>query len=241
MAIRSLAALAGAVVLLITTPTAAHTGLLEVSYGPVRDSFSGRNAALADQHKGITGQSVVVRLSPGGPGKPSRSIPENLDADVATPTLAPSLRPWFAKVPVPETATRAETTIFGERGIENALIAGETEDGLAVKENGPRQDGKIVPSAALLAEPSVTLIDRYADKHGTHEIARRYLDFLYSPAGPGIAASEYHLPRAAKTAESGMITALAQFDVDEVFASWRMTHAAHCGEGASFDHIFTRR
>ena len=38
---------------------------------------------------------------------------------------------------------------------------------------------------SILAEPPVTFVDKVVDKHGTREVAEAYLEYLYSPEGPG--------------------------------------------------------
>ena len=151
------------------------------------------------------------------------------------------VRRVFANVPVLDTGARGSTTTFVERGIGDVLIAWENEAWLAVKEIGPNKVEIVVPSLSILAEPSVTLVDRYADKHGTREIAQRYLEFLYSSEGQRIAAKHYYRPRDAKAAEAGGLPKLKLFSVDEVFGGWRKAQQAHFADGASFDQVFSRR
>ena len=151
------------------------------------------------------------------------------------------VRRVFANVPVLDTGARGSTTTFVERGIGDVLIAWENEAWLAVKEIGPNKVEIVVPSLSILAEPSVTLVDRYADKHGTREIAQRYLEFLYSSEVQKIAANHYYRPRDAKAAESAGLPKLKLFTVDELFGGWRKASQAHFADGASFDQIFTRR
>ena len=151
------------------------------------------------------------------------------------------VRRVFANVPVLDTGARGSTTTFVERGIGDVLIAWENEAWLAVKEIGPNKVEIVVPSLSILAEPSVTLVDRYADKHGTREIAQRYLEFLYSSEGQRIAAKHYYRPRDAKAAEAGGLPRLKLFSVDEVFGGWRKAQQAHFADGASFDQVFSRR
>ena len=101
--------------------------------------------------------------------------------------------------------------------------------------------GIVTALQLLRAGRSVTLVDRYADKHGTREIAQRYLEFLYSSEGQRIAAKHYYRPRDAKTAEAGGLPRLKLFSVDEVFGGWRKAQQAHFADGASFDQVFSRR
>ena len=147
----------------------------------------------------------------------------------------------FKNVEVLDSGARGATNTFVERGIGDVLIAWENEAWLAVKEIGPNKVEIVVPSLSILAEPSVTLVDRYADKHGTREIAQRYLEFLYSSEGQRIAAKHYYRPRDAKAAEAGGLPKLKLFSVDEVFGGWRKAQQAHFADGASFDQVFSRR
>ena len=56
----------------------------------------------------------------------------------------------------------------------------------------------VVPSVSILAEPSVAVVDKIVDKHGTRKVAEAYLKYLYSPEGQTIAAKHYYRPRNAK-------------------------------------------
>ena len=42
----------------------------------------------------------------------------------------------------------------------------------------------VVPSVSILAEPTVAVVDKVVDKHGTRKVAEAYLKYLYSPEGP---------------------------------------------------------
>ena len=53
----------------------------------------------------------------------------------------------------------------------------------------------VYPSQTILAEPPVSVVDLFADKHGTHEVAAAYLKYLYSPAGQEVIARNYYRPR----------------------------------------------
>ena len=53
----------------------------------------------------------------------------------------------------------------------------------------------MVPSVSILAEPSVAVVDKVVDKHGTRKVAEAYLKYLYSPEGQTIAAKHYYRPR----------------------------------------------
>src|SRR5437868_8716441 len=94
-------------------------------------------------------------------------------------------------VPVLDSGARGSTTTFVERGLGDVLLAWENEAFLALKEFGPDKFELVAPSASILAEPPVALLDKVVDKKGTRAVAQAYLDYLYSPEGQDIAGRHY--------------------------------------------------
>jgi sulfate transport system substrate-binding protein len=101
----------------------------------------------------------------------------------------------------------------------------------------------VAPSLSILAEPSVTVVDKVVDKRGAREVAQAYLEHLYTEAGQEIAAKRHYRPRlaavAAKHAEQ--FPKIALFTIAEVFGGWNQAHAAHFADGGVFDQIYTKR
>ena len=89
----------------------------------------------------------------------------------------------------------------------------------------------------------MTVVDKYAEKHGTRALAQAYLEYLYSPEGQEIAARHHYRPRdpAVAARHAAGFTKLKLFTVDEVFGGWDAAQKAHFAEGGSFDRIFVRR
>ena len=81
------------------------------------------------------------------------------------------------------------------------LISWENEAYLATKELGPDKFEIVTPTLSILAEPSVTVVDKVVDKRGTRKVAEAYLNYLYSAEGQDIAGKHYYRPRDAKAAE----------------------------------------
>ncbi|HNG11275.1 MAG TPA: sulfate ABC transporter substrate-binding protein, partial [Agitococcus sp.] len=77
----------------------------------------------------------------------------------------------FQNVKVLDSGARGSLTTFAERGIGDVLLAWENEAYLAVKELGPEKFEIVTPSVSILAEPPVAVVDKYAKKHGTTQIA----------------------------------------------------------------------
>src|SRR5690606_8665234 len=94
----------------------------------------------------------------------------------------------YGHVPVLDSGARGSTTTFVQRGIGDVLLAWENEAFLAINELGPDKFEIVVPSISILAEPTVAVVDGNAGKKGNLELARAYLEHLYSPAAQRIAA-----------------------------------------------------
>jgi sulfate/thiosulfate transport system substrate-binding protein len=145
----------------------------------------------------------------------------------------------YKNVPVLDTAARAATVTFVERGIGDVLIAWENEAMLAVTTLGKDRFEIVTPSLSILAEPSVALVDKGVDKRGTREVGRAYLEFLYSEEGQEIAAKHHYRPRLASVAAlyAAHFPAVSLFTVDEVFGGWQNAQTVHFRDGGIFDQI----
>jgi sulfate transport system substrate-binding protein len=146
----------------------------------------------------------------------------------------------YKNVPVLDAGARGSTTTFVERGIGDVLIAWENEALLAIKELGRGKFEVVAPSISILAEPPVAVVDKVAGKHGTKDVARAYLEYLYTETGQEIAARHYYRPRLASVAakHAGVFPRLSLVTVDEVFGGWKKAHTAHFADGALFDQIY---
>ncbi len=111
----------------------------------------------------------------------------------------------YKNVPVLDSGARGATNSFVQNGLGDVLIAWENEAFLAVQELGAGKLQIVVPSVSILAEPTVALVDKVAARHGTLEVARAYLDFLYTgrsgdrrqkllPAAPRIGGQKVRRP-----------------------------------------------
>jgi sulfate/thiosulfate-binding protein len=146
----------------------------------------------------------------------------------------------YQNVPVLDAGARGSTTTFVERGIGDVLIAWENEALLAIKELGPGKFEVVAPSISILAEPPVAVVDKVAGKHGTKEVARAYLEYLYTETGQEIAARHFYRPRLASVAAkyAAQFPKVNLVTVDEVFGGWKKAHATHFADGALFDQIY---
>ena len=153
------------------------------------------------------------------------------------------LQRMFKNVPILDTGARGSTVTFVERGIGDVLIAWENEALLAVRELGKDRFEIVMPSISILAEPSVAVVDKVAARHKTTEVARAYLEYLYTPEGQEIAAKHYYRPRLAsvlaKYADRFPKVTLLTIDAD--FGGWAAAQKKHFDNGAEFDRIFQKK
>jgi len=146
----------------------------------------------------------------------------------------------YKNVPVLDSGARGATTTFVERGIGDVLLAWENEAHLALKEFGADKFDIVTPSLSILAEPPVAVVDKVAEKHGTAEVARAYLEYLYSDEGQDIAGRNFYRPRDAKIAAkyAGWLSPVKLVTVDEVFGGWQKAQKTHFADSGVFDQIF---
>ena len=149
----------------------------------------------------------------------------------------------FKHVPVLDSGARGATNTFVQRGIGDVLLAWENEAFLSVNELGPDKFEIIVPSVSIVAEPPVTVVDGIANKRGTAEVAKAYLEYLYSLVGQKIAAQHYYRPVKPELADPKDVARFPKirtFTIDGLFGGWTKTQKTHFDDGGVFDQIFTK-
>ena len=141
----------------------------------------------------------------------------------------------FKNVPVLDTGARGSTVTFVERGLGDVLIAWENEALLAVRELGKDKLELVAPQRSILAEPPVAVVDKVAAKHGTTELAKAYLTYLYSDPGQEIVAKNFYRPRNAAVAGryASQFPKIELFTIDKVFGGWDRAQKVHFADGAS--------
>jgi len=148
----------------------------------------------------------------------------------------------FKNVEVLDSGARGSTNTFVERGIGDVLIAWENEALLATRELGQDKFEIITPSESILAEPTVAVVDKVVEKKGTADVAKAYLEYLYSPEGQEIAAKNYYRPRLPEVASKYQSTfpKLKLYTIDEEFGGWTKAQKDHFSNGGTFDQISKR-
>ncbi len=145
----------------------------------------------------------------------------------------------YKNVPVLDTGARASTTTFAQRGIGDVFLSWENEAWLIQREF-PGQTKIVIPSLSILAEPTVAVVDKNAEKKGTTEVAKAYLEYLYTPEAQDIIGKHYYRPRDATAAAkySARFPNLTLVTIDGDFGGWGKAQKKHFDEGGLFDQIY---
>jgi sulfate transport system substrate-binding protein len=146
----------------------------------------------------------------------------------------------YKHVPVLDSGARGSTVTFAQRDIGDVLLAWENEAHLALKEFGEDKFDIVTPSLSILAEPSVAVVEKTAKRHGTTEVAKAYLEYLYSEEGQDIAGKNFYRPRSEKAAAkyAANFNQVKLVTIDEEFGGWTKAQATHFADGGTFDQIY---
>ena len=111
------------------------------------------------------------------------------------------------------------------------LLAWENEALYATNKMKRGEYEIVAPTASILAEPPVAVVDKWVDKHGTRKVAEAYLRYLYSAAGQALAAKCYYRPRDAKAVPAEY---LKQFPQLALFTGQRSLRRLQKGPSGAF-------
>jgi sulfate transport system substrate-binding protein len=147
----------------------------------------------------------------------------------------------FKNVPVLARGGRDATTAFLQRNIGDALITFESEVVSIDREFGTGKVDSVYPSISIVAENPVAMVERTTKKKGTGELAKAYLDWLYSEEAQEIAAKHALRPRSQAVLKKYAATfkPLQLFTVQELFGSLGDAQKVHFNDGGQFDKLYT--
>jgi sulfate/thiosulfate-binding protein len=142
-------------------------------------------------------------------------------------------------VPILDTGARGATTTFVQRGIGDVFLSWENEAYLAINELGKDKFDIVYPSVSILAEPPVALVEKNANKKGTTDVAKAYLEGLYTPEAQEIIAKNYYRPSNPDVAKkyASKFPALKLVTIAD-FGGWKEAQKKHFDDGGTFDEIY---
>ena len=151
------------------------------------------------------------------------------------------LAKMYRQVPVLARGGRDATTAFLQRNTGDVLVTFESEVESVNREFGADKVDVVYPSVSIIAENPVAVVERTVAKKGTADLARSYLQFLYSEEGQEIAAKHSIRPRnpAVLKKYAATFKPINLFTVQELFGSLSEAQKVHFNDGGLFDKIYT--
>lgn len=167
-----------------------------------------------------------------------------------------AIKQLYKNVVVLDSGARGSTTSFVENGQGDVLLAWENEAFLSLDEH-PGEYEIVVPSASILCQPTVAVVDEVVDKRGTREVATEYLDYLYAEEAQKLEAKWYYRPSDEKILKeyayegsSNTITEvpkngkwiITKVDMTDIkhFGGWTEATKKHFADGGLFDSIYEK-
>ncbi len=146
----------------------------------------------------------------------------------------------YKNVPVLAKGGRDATTIFLQRNIGDVLVTFESEVVSVEREFGVGKVDAVHPSSSIVTENPVAVVERTVVKKGTGELAKAYLDWLYSDEAQEIAAKHALRPRnpAILKKYANTFKPIQLFTVNDYFGSLSEAQKVHFNDGGQFDKIY---
>ncbi len=188
-------------------------------------------------------QVIVVNPKTGGNGRMAYlaawgSVRKKGGTDAQAAEFVAKL---YKNVPVLAKGGRDATTIFLQRNIGDVLVTFESEVVSVDREFGTGKVDAIHPSSSIVAENPVAVVERTVAKKGTAELAKAYLNYLYSDEAQEIAAQHAIRPRnpAILKKYASTFKPLQLFTVEDYFGSMAEAQKVHFNDGGQFDKLYT--
>lgn len=150
------------------------------------------------------------------------------------------MKKLYQNVLVLDSGARGATNNFVENGQGDVLIAWENEAYLSMEEY-PDEYEIVTPSVSILAQPSVAVVDSVAKERGTQEVAKEYLQYLYTDEAQRLAGENYYRP----SKEAVLKEFSDQFNLEmnlvtiDDFGGWDKAYETYFEDGAIFDQIYS--
>lgn len=152
------------------------------------------------------------------------------------------LRTFLSRVAVFDTGGRGATNTFLDRGIGDVLITFESEVLNIRAEAQAHNLVAVTPAVSFKAEFPVAWIDRNIERNGTQELARSYVEHLYSePAQRLLASYNYRVADATVAAEfADQFPPVELLTIDAITGGWEAANRDHFASGALLDQLLSR-
>jgi sulfate transport system substrate-binding protein len=152
-------------------------------------------------------------------------------------------RAFTAKVyddAITDPAMRGSTTRFTTQNTGDVLFGWENEILQVI--NDPASKGQyeiVVPSDSITIEVPVAWVDKYADKHGTTDVAKAYCQYLFDDAGQDLVAKFYNRPYKPEVQKKyeKEFPPLTLYRFKDYFKDWPTVMKQHFDNGGELDKM----
>jgi len=157
--------------------------------------------------------------------------------------IAEYVKALYQHTPVLDTGARGSTVTFAQKELGDVLLAWENEAHLVLDEFGADSFKIVFPTLSILAEPPVAVVQANAADHGNAELAKAYLEYLYTAEGQTLAAKHHYRPSRPDLVEDKTLLegfpAIELISIDDpLFGGWATVQPKHFGDGGIFDQIY---
>ena len=149
----------------------------------------------------------------------------------------------FKNVPVLSTGGRAATNAFIQNNIGDVLLTFENEAFLIANDLGADQFDVVIPSASIVADHPVAIVQTVVNKKSSEKLAEAYLGFLWSDVGQEIIAKHHYRPRNPEilARHADQFAKLELFTVKDIIpGGWEAVQRIHFADGGLFDQIYKK-
>jgi sulfate transport system substrate-binding protein len=153
------------------------------------------------------------------------------------------LRDFLGQVKVFDSGGRGATTTFIEREIGDVLLTFESEVLNLVDRYDNGEYEVVTPKVSFLAEFPVTWIDEYVQQNGTEELAKAYLEHLYSEDAQRLLAGfNYRVHNdTVKEETSDRFPEVKLMPISAIAGSWENATEEHFASGGKLDQLQRRK
>ncbi|HEY2883558.1 MAG TPA: sulfate ABC transporter substrate-binding protein [Pirellulales bacterium] len=141
-----------------------------------------------------------------------------------------------------DSAARAATMTFSKKNIGDVHLTWENEALLEVQQSKGELE-LVYPPVSFRAEPQVAWVDANVKKKSTEEVAKAFLEFLYTPEAQATIAKNFYRPNAQDSRDkyADQFHPVKLYGIADVAQSWDDANEKFFKEGALFDQIMAKR
>ncbi|WP_018402775.1 thiosulfate ABC transporter substrate-binding protein CysP [Marinobacter gelidimuriae] len=153
------------------------------------------------------------------------------------------LRDFLGQVKVFDSGGRGATTTFIEREIGDVLLTFESEVLNLVDRYDNGEYEVVTPKVSFLAEFPVTWIDEYVKQNGTEDLAKAYLEHLYSEDAQRLLAGFHYRVHndTVKKETSDRFPDVKLMSIDAIAGNWENATKEHFASGGKLDQLQRRK